>query len=607
MKKIIQLTILLAALLSMVSIKMYAYDIAVKNEDGVTIYYNYINNGTELAVTYKDNNYNSYSGSIVIPEEVTYMNRTRKVTSLGEKAFYNCADLTSITIPNSVSIIGSNAFCWCEGLTSMTMPYSVTNIGKEAFNACFRLAAVHISDLAAWCKILFNDVTSNPLSYASHLFLNGEELTDFVIPNSVNNIGDYAFINCSSFTSITIPNSVTSIGNSAFWGCYGLSSITIPNSVTTIGNHAFEGCSNLTTVNIIDLAAWCNISFGDDYDSNPLHYAHHIIMNGEEVKDLVIPNNVTSVSKFAFWNCTFLTSVTIPNNVIYIGNDAFSFCSSLTSVTMPNSLTSIGSGAFYGCSNLTSLTIPNSVTHIDSNAFDGCTSLISVISLKENPFGIWGKESVKRTFDLGVFNNATLYVPIGTIDKYKTIEGWKDFWFIEEGTGPGTEIPEIKQCIKPTICYVDGKLSYKSETKDVTFLSNITDTDMGAYSSDEIDLNVTYHISVYATKSGYQNSETAEATLCWIEVDPQKEGISEETATDAKQLHALPVLIQAEDGQFSVEGAPEGTKVAVYDANGMELGAAVSRGGKTLVPARLPQGSIAIVKIGERNVKLAVK
>ena len=80
-----------------------------------------------------------------------------------------------------------------------------------------------------------------------------------------------------------------------------------------------------------------------------------------------------------------------------------------------------------------------------------------------------------------------------------------------------------------------------------------------------------------------------------------------ETAIDAKQLQAVPVLIQAEDGQFCVEGAPEGTKVAVYDANGMELGAAVSRGGKTLVPARLPQGNIAIVKIGSRSVKVAVK
>ena len=103
------------------------------------------------------------------------------------------------------------------------------------------------------------------------------------------------------------------------------------------------------------------------------------------------------------------------------------------------------------------------------------------------------------------------------------------------------------------------------------------------------------------------DSDVAEATLCWIEVDPQKEGITEDTPTDAKQLQAVPVLIQAEDGQFSVEGAPEGTKVAVYDASGVELGAAVSRGGKTFVPARLPQGSIAIVKIGARSVKVAIK
>ena len=122
-----------------------------------------------------------------------------------------------------------------------------------------------------------------------------------------------------------------------------------------------------------------------------------------------------------------------------------------------------------------------------------------------------------------------------------------------------------------------------------------------------MQLTVTYHISVYASKEGYEDSYVAEATLCWIEVDPQKEGISEETATEAKQLQAMPVLIQAEDGQFCVEGAPEGTKVVVYDAGGVELGAAVSRGGKTMVPTHIASSSIAIVKIGEKSVKVAVK
>lgn len=258
---------------------------------------------------------------------------------------------------------------------------------------------------------------------------------------------------------------------------------------------------------------------------------------------------------------------------------------------------------YYGCDKITSLTIPKSVTKIGNSAFQFC-NLTSIVSLIENPFAITGKSSTNRTFNLETFNNITLYVPVGTKSKYKATLGWKDFVYIEEGSGPGGETPEVEQCATPTIYYSNGKLSYKSETEGATFHYTISDTDIQSGIGDEVQLTVTYHISVYATKEGYRNSDVAEATLCWIEVDPQKEGITEETATDAKQLKAMPVLIQVNDGQISVEGAPEGTKVAVYDASCVEMGTAISRGGTTLIPTRLATGSIAIVKIGEKVVKV---
>lgn len=113
-----------------------AYDIAVANADGVTIYYNYYNNGTELEVTYKNTNYNSYSGTINIPEVVTYIGRTRKVTSIGFQAFCDCSNLASLTIPNSVTNIEWYAFYDCTSLTSIMIPSSVTNIGYCAFYEC---------------------------------------------------------------------------------------------------------------------------------------------------------------------------------------------------------------------------------------------------------------------------------------------------------------------------------------------------------------------------------------------------------------------------------------------------------------------------------------
>ena len=173
-----------------------AHDIEVKNADGVTIYYNYINNGTELEVTFRgsksDSYSNEYQGNVAIPEEVTYMNRTRKVTSIGSNAFYDCKGLTSVTIPNSVTSIGNGAFAGCYGLTSVTIPNSVTSIGDSAFSGCYGL------------------------------------------------------------TSVTIPNSVTSIGNYAFYGCSGLTSVTIPNSVTSIGNYAFYYMKLSVVVSLIE-------------------------------------------------------------------------------------------------------------------------------------------------------------------------------------------------------------------------------------------------------------------------------------------------------------------------------------------------------------------
>ena len=158
--------------------------------------------------------------------------------------------ITDLVIPNSVTEIGAFAFCNCSGLTSVTIPNSVTSIGADAFDGCEGLKEVHISDLAAWCRIDFNPYGGTPLSYAHNLYLNGELITDLVIPNSVTKIGNRAFAGCSSLTSVTIPNSVTKIGDYAFRNCSGLTSVTIPNSVTSIGWSAFAGCTGITKITI---------------------------------------------------------------------------------------------------------------------------------------------------------------------------------------------------------------------------------------------------------------------------------------------------------------------------------------------------------------------
>ena len=429
---------IIAIILSIGSIHALAYDIAVEYEDGVTIYYSYINGGTELGVAgVKVTDLNKTN--IVIPSQVIYMNRARNVTEICSSAFsyfsvvrdgsmgwraylaplsvtipntvkiigdwaFQGSMLFSINIPNSVTSIGAYAFYGCTGLTSLTIPNSVTSIGADAFEGCTGLTSVHISDLVAWCNISFLGYESNPLYYAHHLYLNGTEITSLTIPNSVTSIGAYAFYGCTGLTSLTIPNSVTSIGAYAFEGCTGLTSLTIPNGVTSIGAYAFEGCTGLTS--------------------------------------LTIPNGVTSIGARAFEGCTGLTSLTIPNSVTSIGSGAFSYCSGLTSVTIGNSVTSIDKSTFYDCTGLTSLTIPNSLTFIGENAFHNCSSLTTIISFIEDPMLIRIDDG---TFLKDVFFNATLYVPKGTIDKYKSASGWNKFVFIEEGVPNGIQTIEMEK------------------------------------------------------------------------------------------------------------------------------------------------------------------
>ena len=413
---------LLVLLISLLSVNASAHDIEVKNADGVTIYYTYINNNTKLAVSYRGSSYDSgeYSGNVVIPESVTYNGNTYSVTSIGWAAFYKCSGLTSITIPSSVTSIGTEAFAGCSGLTSVTIPNSVTSIGKNAFYGCSGLTSVTIP----------NSVTS----IGNEAFSDCSGLTSVTIPNSVTSIGDRAFertawynnqpdglvyagkvaykykgtmpsntsivieegtleiagnafYNCSGLTSVTIPNSVTTIGSSAFSGCSWLTSVTIPNSVTTIGSSAFESTAwyNNQPDGLV-YAGKVAYKYKGTMPSNTsivieegtLGIAVGAFSGCSGLTSVTIPNSVTSIEDGVFSGCSGLTSITIPNSVTSIGSNVFRNCSGLTSVTIPNSVTTIGSFAFFGCSGLTSITIPNSVTIIGGYAFYGCSGLTSI-------------------------------------------------------------------------------------------------------------------------------------------------------------------------------------------------------------------------------------
>ncbi len=409
-----------------------AHDIEVQNGDGVTIYYNFINGGTELEVSLRGNELwsfsDEYTGSVVIPEEVTYMDNTYKVTSIGFGAFFKCAGLTSIAIPRSVTKIGTYAFMDCTGLQKVIVP-----------------------DIAAWCNIIIPAIDGNPLYLAHHLYSDeNTEIKDLVIPDGVTSVHSYAFSGCSALTSVTIPSSVEGISRDAFQDCTGLQKVIIS-----------------------DIAAWCGVVFGGE-TSNPLFYAHHLYSNeNTEIKDLVIPDGVTSIGYYAFTGCSGLTSLTIPNGITVIGNYVFDGCSGLTSLTIPDGVLDLGSSTFRGCSGLTSLTLGNSVQAISSWAFDGCTGLTTitipvnvtrigndafggvdltmVVSLIRHPFTVYGP------FTQNTYNKAKLYVPEGTYSAYRAMQGWREFVRIsEDDPSAGISVVEDTQNYNTTIYDLNG-------------------------------------------------------------------------------------------------------------------------------------------------------
>ncbi len=349
------------------------------------------------------------------------------------------------TIPESVKNIGNYAFLGCSGLTSVTIPNSVTSIGADAFYECSSLTKAEFASVESLCKMEFVNYSSNPLTTYANLYINGEEVTEVSIPNTITSIGDYTFYGCSSLTSVTIPDSVTTIGKYAFCGCINLTSVNIPNSIKEISDYMFAGCCNLSKVSMSDSIT----RIGQQAFSNchrlslaipssvktiglgAFNYVANIIYTGNvegsealtvngiidgdfiysdaertnltayigEGGDVVIPDGVIRIGEMVF-SRSKLSSVIIGNSVISIGESAFEGCSCLTSVTLGESVKSIGSWAFENCTGLTSITIPKSVINM-GRIFEGDQNLTIYCEVSSKPedwssdwncYDIWGKK-----------------------------------------------------------------------------------------------------------------------------------------------------------------------------------------------------------------------
>ena len=476
--------------------------------------------------------------SVIIPE---------RVTSISYEAFEGCSSLTSISLPNCLTYIGESAFAGCSSLTSITIPHGVTGIGYQAFDRCYGLTKVNITDLAAWCGISFNwgsngdgpaiyqrNFTCNPLFYAQHLFLNDVEITELEIPDEVTSIRDAVFMNCSHLTSVTFPN------NYNIW----------------VGDYAFYECIGLTSVNISNLAAWCSVNF-EGGTSTPLYYAKKLYLNGNELKDLIIPDDATSIRQYSFHGCAGLTSVTIPGSVRTIDANAFNGCSGLTSVTLNEGLTSIGKLAFYNCSSLTSIAFPNSVLSIEELAFKNCSSLTS-LTLPKSLY----------TIENSVFSNCSSLTYVNIPDGVANI-GFGSFY----------------NCSKLAIIIIGSGVK-KIESNAFASCPEITDVYCYAEKVPQESYNAfTDSYIDYATLHVPEGSIEA-----YKKVSPWK-NFRNIVPLDGQSIETL---------EYTSPTAP----IYIYSPDGNLIGTTNSQDEAASIVSSLSRGSVAIVKKGGKSEKV---
>ncbi|MDF2539101.1 MAG: surface antigen BspA-like [Herbinix sp.] len=308
---------------------------------------------------------------------VTYVTMPDTVTGIGDRAFENCDNMKEINIPHSVTKIGDMAFAFCDRLERIILPDSVTKIGDNAFYNCNKLKNIQIpSSVKEIGKWAFQDTAwlagkqkRNPLVIINGILIDGSTCEGWVtIPDTVNEIGDYAFYayydqTPSRITEVDIPASVQSIGEEAFNGCKKLKKLRIPDSVDYIGEQAFADCTGLTEITIPDKVTAINYRTFDGCS---------------RLKNIIIPDSVTEIGVMAFSGCKTIEQIVLPASITGIGDRAFYKCSGLKSITIPNSVINIGKYAFGECTGLKKIEIPKSVLSIGDSAFLNCSSLSGV-------------------------------------------------------------------------------------------------------------------------------------------------------------------------------------------------------------------------------------
>ncbi len=277
---------------------------------------------------------------------------------------------------------GNEAYWFCEHCNKCFADEAGLNEITDTSTLLRAATGEHVfdgGDECSVCGVLLEEEENPQPIYllnednASYTFMGVASVVQVTVPElyeglPVPAVADGAFRLNTVLQSIDLPESVTRIGADAFYGCTALTSVAFGSGLRQVGAAAFSGCTALSTVSVPDVETWVSIDFAD-VASTPFGYAKTLYVGGEIVTEIAVPDGVTEIKPYTFYNMTWLTAVTLPEGVEAIGEKAFYACSRLAGFALPESLTEIGAEAFFFCRSLGELTLPENVQSIGAGAF----------------------------------------------------------------------------------------------------------------------------------------------------------------------------------------------------------------------------------------------
>lgn len=380
--------------------------------------------------------------------ELEYIMLGKGIKSIGYDAFRGCSKLSEVELEDLAVWCGVQLESWCSNpmyyshgfsirgkkQTTLTIPEGVISIQPRTFIYCTDITALNLAEsVESICGDAFTlsglvklDGTKNVKMFAYQAFYSCKNLESVVLSEKMVSIGQRAFHSCSSLKSVSVTKSLKQIQNFAFADCSALATIDVGEGLGKVGEGAFNECKALTTVNTTSMEGWCNQTFANQ-TANPLYYAKRLTLNGEDVSDITLGDEIPSINDFSFINCSTLRSFDTGVGVKSIGVKALAGCSNLKELLIGNKVESIGNYAFNGDTNLSTVTFGATLKNLGSGLFLGCTNLSTLIALMDT-----APLQNEACFEDVIYSHATLYVNPHSYATYRITAPWKGLRRIQD-------------------------------------------------------------------------------------------------------------------------------------------------------------------------------